>query len=497
MKLCVPVAEPTIERARDAVARAEAGGGFAEVRLDALEGVPALEALAPLCVGRPAELLLTFRRPRDGGRREVGERERIALLAAAARRYGVLCDVEADCAAEAGALGMPAGRLVLSHHDFERTPPDLVALFDRMAERPAAVYKLATRAATVADTFAHFRLLERARATGRRAVAVAMGARGVASRVLGPAWGAAFTFCALEPGRESAPGQPSLDEARDLYRVERLTRESAVTGLAGGRVGYSRSPRMHNGAFARFGIDGVYVPFETDDLGALLGALRDSGWNVRGLSVTNPFKVEVLAHLDAVDPVAERAGAANTVVFDGGRLVGYNTDVDGALLPLEAVAGPLAGLRVAVVGAGGAARALLCGLASRGARATVYARRPEAARDVAARFGAGARPLGDLAGERPDVLVNTTPVGTSGHPGERSPVEPAWLGGVGVVYDLVYDPERTPLLEEAERAGCRTLGGLPMLAAQAALQFELWTGRAVAPAEMLALAAAGAGRSGS
>jgi 3-dehydroquinate dehydratase/shikimate dehydrogenase len=493
VKLCVAVAEPSVELARRAAARAAEGGAFAEIRLDALEGCDRLSVddLAPFAsyaVGAP--LLLTFRRPRDGGRREVEDRYRLALLAEGVARFGALCDVEVDCAERAFALGITADRVVLSHHDIEQTPADLVAMFERMTEVPAAIYKIATFARRTSDAFLHFDVLARARARGRRVVAIAMGEKGVATRILAPAWGAAFTFCALEAGREAAAGQVGLDAMRDLYRADRATEETTVVGLVAGSIGYSRSPAMHNGAAAELGLDLVYVPFAVDDLDDFLARVRAVGWNARGFSITNPFKTEILAHLDRFDPLADRAGAVNTVVIDDdGRLTGYNTDVEGAMRPLEALAGDLAGLRVGVIGAGGAARALVCGLAARGSRAIVFARRIERARTVAERFGAEAAPLGELATARLDVLVNATPAGTHGIAECESPVEARALGVVDEIVDDSNALERTRLLEDAASAGCQTLGGLPMLATQAALQFELWTGHTVEPERMLELAA--------
>lgn len=485
LKLCVSIAEPTLERACAAAARADRDGAFAEIRLDALDDAPRLTVgrLAPLCPGR--RRILTFRTPGDGGRHAVDDRWRLGLLAGAAARYDVSCDVEVEHAAALEGAGLSPDRVVLSHHDFERTPHDLGAVFERMASVPAGVYKLATRANGVRDLFAHFGVLGAARAASRPAVAIAMGPKGFATRVLGPAWGGDFTFCAPDGERGAAPGQAPLAAMRDLYRVEALTPSTLVTGLVAGTSGYSLSPAMHNAAARDLGVDVVYAPFEVEDLVAFLEGVRSAGWRSRGFSVTNPFKTEALALVDEADPLARRAGAVNTIVVDGDRLVGYNTDVEASVAPLEALVGPLAGLRVGVLGAGGAARAIVCGLAARGARVAVFARRAERARAVAEGFGAAGY---GLEGEPPvglDVLVNATPVGTRGLSEGDSPVPSRWLAGVRVAYDLVYAPERTRFLQDAGTAGCRTIGGLPMLAAQAARQFELWTGRAVDASRML------------
>jgi 3-dehydroquinate dehydratase/shikimate dehydrogenase len=495
--LCVTVAEPTVERALAALRQAGAAGASAELRLDHLrefdfEDVAALE---PFFRGEHAPAILTCRRLADGGIRSVEDRTRLRLLVRGAQTYDCSCDLEYDLSAEFDALGVDPERLVLSHHDFERTPEDLERLFDEMTTVRAAVYKIATFALRTTDLVAHAALLARARAEGRRLVALAMGPKGVASRILGPAAGAPFTFCALGKGREAAPGQPTLDDMQRMFRAERLSPESLVTGLVGGRVDYSLSPAMQNAAFDACGFDGVYVPYEVDDLARFLEdvvrpATRRVPWRVRGLSVTNPFKTDVLALLDHVDPFAAGVGAVNTIVVDGETLAGFNTDVAGAIVPLERAYGPLEGVRAAVVGAGGAARAVAFGLRERGARVTVFARREERAAALADRIGCDGKGIEALGAAATDILVNTTPVGTRGPHETESPVPSEMLRRVRFVYDLVYNPAETRLLAEARAAGAATLNGLPMLVEQAAHQFELWTGR-TAPREAMAAAVGG------
>lgn len=498
-KLCVSIVEPSVENARRELDAALERDVIAEVRLDAIddlgpteEGVDALLERVPVELAR--DVLVTWRRQRDGGRRDLDDAGRLRLLAHAARRHGVLVDVELDLAARIDELGIPRDRLVLSHHDFERTP-DLSPLYDAMARQSAAVFKIATRATRVEDLAAHFDVLARAKAEGRGLVSLAMGAKGLPTRVLGPAFGSAFSFCATSRGRESAPGQATLAEMRQLFRAERIDPDWIVTGIVAGRIDYTLSPVMHNTAFAVGGLSGVYVPFEVEDLGAFVAdvlrpATRRVPWHVRGVSVTIPHKTGMLAFLDEVEPRAKRAGAVNTVVVDGDRLVGHNTDVEGAIRPLERAVGPLSGLDVAVVGAGGAARAVVCGLVERGARVRIFARDERRALALAGELGVRSAPLSELVRASPDVLVNATPLGTAGASEGESVVSSEALTGIGLVYDLVYNPAETRLLREAKAAGCRVLGGLPMLAEQAALQFELWTGVRAAPELMMQAAEA-------
>jgi shikimate dehydrogenase len=180
--------------------------------------------------------------------------------------------------------------------------------------------------------------------------------------------------------------------------------------------------------------------------------------------------------LDYLLPTAEAIGAGNTIVIEDGKLLGYNTDADGAMLPLEKLT-TLAGESCAVIGSGGAARAIIYGLRQRQANVTIYARNHQQASKLADEFGVRAMPLEKLASSDAKILINTTPVGMRGYREGESILPSEWLNHGQIVYDLVYNPLSTRLLRDAEKAGCRTLGGLDMLIAQAALQFKLWTGR--------------------
>jgi shikimate dehydrogenase len=228
------------------------------------------------------------------------------------------------------------------------------------------------------------------------------------------------------------------------------------------------------------GRNAVYLPFEVEhDLEVFIRNMvhpktRRLVWNLRGLSVTIPHKLEIMNFLDEVDPLARRVGAVNTVVIRNDRLVGYNTDVAGAMAPLDRIFS-IRGARVAVLGCGGAARAVCHGLAVRGAMIRLYGRDVTKCRALADELKIPVAPLFTFTGVA-DVVINCTPLGMQGHSVERSPV-PQWsLHGVKLVYDLVYNPEETKLLREARAAGCKTLSGLAMLKAQAAEQYRLWTG---------------------
>jgi 3-dehydroquinate dehydratase/shikimate dehydrogenase len=506
-RVCVPVCVKRASELRPSIERAAEAGDIVELRLDCLEAHELDAARAQLgslleTSGRP--FLITYRPEEQGGGVRLSLAERAAFwrevplwLRGAAVRGRAFVDVELDLlesphAETLGAL-FENFTVICSHHDFQETPADLERVYERMAKTRADISKLATRANSITDSVALMRLLERGRREGRPVIAVSMGAAGVLTRVLAPAFGAFLTYGSLDAEQATAPGQIEARDLRDLYRVHSLGAKTAVTGIVGSPVGHSLSPHMHNPAFEAVGLDAVYLLFEDGDLPEFVRRMvdprtRELPWNLRGLSVTAPHKQAVIPHLDTVAPEAARVGAVNTVVVSEERgLEGFNTDADASVVPLKGLV-ELCGARVAVLGAGGAARALLWALGERGASATVFARDISRGRAVAEEFGADYARLEGASFEGFDVVANTTPLGTRGAKEAETAAAESQLRGARVAYDLVYNPAETRFLREARAAGCETAGGLAMLVAQAEEQFRLWTGRLPPPGVMQAAA---------
>lgn len=480
MRICAVIAEKTVEAAQAAIKMAATSADMIELRLDCLDDLDPADPskLRPLLANRPLPTIITCRAAREGGHKYIEDRARLRLLAAA-QGWADYCDVEAECYGQAIQLGLDASRLIVSYHNFEETPANLGEIYSRICSLPAAAHKIATMAKQVGDSLAIFQLLERARAERRNLIALAMGEAGLLTRILGPSRGAFLTYGSAARGREGAPGQPTCAELRRLYRVDRISRSTAIAGVIGRPVGHSASPAMHNAAAAALGLDFVYLPIEVADLGDFFEkfvrpSTRQMDWELCGLSVTIPHKSAAMPFLDEVDPVARAIGAINTVVIRGDRLIGHNTDVEGAMRPLRDL--DLRGRSCAVLGAGGAARAITYGLLGRGARVTIFARDVKRAGRLAEEFGVAVRPLDELGSSGAEILINATPVGMRGWAEGQSPIPSSWLSGGEVVYDLVYNPPDTALLKCARAKGCRAIGGLEMLAAQAELQFQMWTG---------------------
>jgi 3-dehydroquinate dehydratase/shikimate dehydrogenase len=292
-------------------------------------------------------------------------------------------------------------------------------------------------------------------------VLIGMGPAGVPSRVLSARLGNRWTYA----GEGVAPGQLPVAKMISDYRFRRIRPDAAIYGVTGKPVSHSRSPVMHNAGFAALGLNAVYVPLEASDAADLVRFAR--ALSMRGVSITAPYKIDLMEHVDEVDPIARRVGAINTIVSREGKWIGSNTDVDGIVGPLRSRI-ELRGIRACVMGAGGAARGAAVALADSGALVTVSARRPEAARTITDLVGGAVAAFPPPPGTW-DVLINATSGG-----GATNPIAGTPLDG-RIVFDLVYDPIDTALLIEARGAGCQTINGLEMLIAQAERQFELWT----------------------
>ena len=285
---------------------------------------------------------------------------------------------------------------------------------------------------------------------------------------------------------------------------------STALGIIGCPIGHSISPAFQQAALDSLSIGAEYRAYEVraDDVGGFVDSLRAAG--VRGVNVTVPHKEAVVPFLDEVDGWAAEAGAVNTIVNRGGRLIGYNTDGYGFLRALRELGGlEPAGKRALILGAGGSARGVVQALVRAGVGrldiANRTASRAAALAELARARGvpANAVPpecgrLGDAAASAA-LIVNCTSLGMTHGPDETaSPLAAAQIPAAALVYDLVYNPLRTPLLQEAGRAGAATLGGIAMLVYQGAASFELWLERPAPVSVMMeaALAAMGARQSG-
>jgi len=253
---------------------------------------------------------------------------------------------------------------------------------------------------------------------------------------------------------------------------QREDRTPRIYAVFGDPIGHSLSPVMHNSALAQAGLDGCYLAFRVKDIADAISGIR--GLGIRGASITIPHKISVMKYLDQVDSLAADIGAVNTVVNRRGVLHGFNSDSAGAIKALTEKT-DIDGKDVAVVGAGGAARAVGFGIMQEGGRLTVINRTREKGERLASDLDCEFKPLSEIKQLPFHIIVNATSAGMT--PRDDSvPVNTDFLENGTVVMDMVYNPLKTRFLAEAEKIGCTTVDGVAMFVNQGAIQFELWTG---------------------
>lgn len=495
---------------RQAAVAAEHGADLVEYRIDGFAGPD--DQIARLVDASPVPCILTCRHADEGGREDMTTEQRLSRLRAglSVGQGPAYIDIElaqwqADAPLREALLpwldhpGNPTRRhtgLILSSHDFVQRPQDLYQRIEAMAAAPAGrVIKVTWRARSLYDNLETFELIGR---QFKPTIAICMGEHGLPSRILAKKFGALLTFAA-SPGREGgAPGQPDLRDVKGLYRWDAIQADTAVYGVIGHPVAHSMSPAIHNAGFSETGFNAVYLPMPIEPSwesfkAVVLSWLDMPELQFRGASVTIPHKEHLLRLVEEqggeIEPLSRSIGAANTLtVREDGSLYASNSDYAAALDSLCAAMGieraQLARERVAVLGAGGAARAIVAGLSHYGATVVIHNRTPARAEELAAAFADApgkvvAAPWANRCKSCCRIVINCTPLGM--HPNVTDspwPLDemPADWGEQTVVFDTIYNPLKTRLLTEAESRGCRIIAGDEMFVRQAATQFELWTG---------------------
>ncbi len=459
-------------------------GFLVELRLDFYSDLSSATLSAALtAVG--TECVVTCRHPDEGGKNpKLTDAERLAYLQQAADAGVRYVDIEART--RRGNFRKGRSQLILSFHDFNAVPDEaaLTAQWTLMSgDADADVIKIATTPQTMLDGVRLLNLLTNARDSKRSAIVLGMGEFGFWTRVCGPLFNSPLTYARGEGAPGTAPGQLTWRELDELYRYREIRPGWPVYGVIGNPIGHSLSPLLHNTAFRALKLDGLYLPFKVDcDAAEFVRVFAPLG--IRGLSVTIPHKETVGAACTEIDPVAKAIGAVNTLVLKpNGTWFAANTDAFAAAKALEQASGTLKGKRVLILGAGGAARAVAFGVRELGATVLVANRTRERAETLAREANAQVIDLKELATQKIDALVNTTPLGM--HPKiESSPLEKEQIPQGSIVFDTVYNPLRTRLLNSAAERGCKTVEGWVMFVGQGLRQFELWTGQS-APHELI------------
>jgi 3-dehydroquinate dehydratase/shikimate dehydrogenase len=455
---------------------------FLEFRLDYLkQPATALPKLRRFVEMHPETMLIaTCRRQLNGGMFRGSVASEIEMLLKAAAAGFQILDIEIETAQAMKSAELQKVRskaaLLLSFHDFKATRK-LEETFQKMIAIPADHYKVATTATKLYDNVVMMKFLEE-KSQEHSVVGLCMGEQGIISRVLGLRAGSAFTFAAPGKGAETAPGQLSAHKLRELYRIDQLDAATKVYGVVGNPVSQSLSPAMLNAAFRRENVNALYLALHARTIDDLLNCVRDIP--IHGLSVTMPYKEEIVPHLDNTDVLTQRTGACNTVVRgQDGRLFGFNTDVGGVVGPLERRLA-LRRSRVLVIGAGGAARAAVFGLKARGAEVFIINRTPASGQKLARQAEAKYLKRTDLKKYEFDVIINATPLGMEN---KTSPLAENEIKA-RFAFDMVYTSQETPFCKAAKAAGVDVIPGYEMFVQQGARQFEMWTGKPAPETEM-------------
>jgi 3-dehydroquinate dehydratase/shikimate dehydrogenase len=450
------------------------GAGLIEIRLDWLRMAPDFKRIL---ADKPCPLIATCRRFEDGGKWSANEPARQMLLRQAIVAGFDWVDLETDVADTIRRF--KDVKRIVSYHNLREVPADLEAIHARMCQQDADIVKVAVRALKPTD---NLRVLALLKDPAKPTVALCMGDQGMPARVLAAKYGAPFTYAAFNKDRALAPGMPNFEEMRDVYHYPRIDADTQVYGVMGDPVGHSLSPVVHNQAFRAAGLNAVYLPIRVPrgDLAGFLKAFDELP--VSGYSVTLPHKETAAALAKEKSHSVKVTGAANTLVrvSDGG-FSAYNTDYDAVQavfrerLPAGGIS-PLSGKLVMVLGAGGVARAVAYACQREGAVVTIVNRTADRARDLAEEVGCKCADWGARHQILSDIIVNCTSVGM--HPNvDQSPLARDCLKETMTVFDTVYTPESTLLIKEARDQGCRVITGVELFVRQAALQFQLFTGK--------------------
>ncbi|KAK3200466.1 hypothetical protein Dsin_023881 [Dipteronia sinensis] len=492
--ICAPLMAQSVEQMVGDMHQAKAqGADLVEVRLDCINNFQPHQDLEIILKNKPLPVLIVYRPKWEGGLYEGDEQQRLEVLHLAEELGADYIDIElkvaSDHLAKQKTNHRSGTKFVVSCYINGVTPSkeDLSRLVARMHATGADIIKAVVNVTDITEIARIFQLLSQCQVP---VIAYSVGERGFMSQILSPKYGGILVYGSIE-GKPD-PGLPTIDSLRQAYKVDHINEDTIVFGLISKPVSHSKGPLLHNPTFRHVNYNGIYVPMFVDNLKEFFSTY--SSPDFAGYSVGFPYKEAVIEFCDEVHPLAQSIGAANTIIRrpSDGKLIGYNTDCEGAISAIEDAikekgctngkefsGSPITGKLFVVVGAGGAGRALAFGAKSRGARVVIFDIDFDRAKSLASAVSGEARPFEDIVNFQPEkgaILANATPLGM--HPNtDRVPVAEETLRDYQLVFDAVYIPRKTTLLKDAEAAGAITVSGVEMFLRQACGQFTLFTGR--------------------
>jgi 3-dehydroquinate dehydratase / shikimate dehydrogenase len=499
-RLCLCLTGDTLAKDEEFLKLYVPPADLAELRVDMLQAAEYLK-IPDFTEKLDIPLILTLRRKLEGGKFEGPEKERMTLLADILQkgRFDYV-DLEED------GNGKPLEvleviaeekkcRIIRSFHNSEggwmgKVEEKAGGLFRRFPKQD--IIKIAHYCRTTKDLEGLLNFSKRCQMqySDRDVIIIGMGEFGIPSRILSSRFGSYLSFASpsekqrkkeekkLRVNYRAAPGQLDPITMEDLYRFHKIHKETKIYGIIGDPVLHSRSPEIHNRGFQHLGLDAVYIPFPVDDPKSFYSLAK--ALDIRGFSVTLPHKERIIPLLDSIGEEVRAIGSCNTVLKRGIGYQGRNFDYLGFLSPLKAVLATeeQRRRRTLVIGAGGAARAVLYGLRSLDTEIYLTNRTKAKGKALAEEFSCrfcAYRPA-EVNKVSWDIIVQTTSLGMIPRT-EEMPLEGFRFSGEEIVYDCIYTPPKTLFLQRAEEAGAKIINGLGMLLGQAYHQFREFTGR--------------------
>lgn len=447
-QLCGVIVGPSTEHQVDCI----------EIRADLFDDVNEAKTLI---TSSSVPVILTLRSRSQGGQFAGTEEERLCILRSLLNLSPRYVDIESDVDPTFTTKlknEYPNTQIICSYHNFQETPKDLEKIYNHMQRHPASLYKIVTYANSALDAM---RMLLFVKRGGNNLIGFCMGEDGAFTRAVAPIMGSRISYGCIDSSLATAPGQYSIDELIDRFRIKEVSKKTDLLGLIGNPVNRSLSIQTHHQMIRNRKLNAIYVQIRVDPqhLELFLNMAKEVGF--RGLSITMPHKERV----DEI--IASNQGAVNTLKLSEGKYLGCNTDGIGAMAAIQYPRGT----RIVILGAGGAAYGIAKEALRTGSEVTLVNRTPERARQAAERLGCS---WGDLkkfptiAKEGYDILINTIP------PQEQSPVSAEQMIPNKVCLEVVSKPKETPFSIAAKQRGCLVIPGMRMFFEQAKKQFKWW-----------------------